>query len=467
MKKTFFSKLGQNADTKEIFETLPVGRALAAMAVPTIFSQLIVLIYNLADTFFIGRTNDPLKVAGVSLILPVFNITISLAGLAGTGGGSLISRLLGVGDKDEAKRVSAFCIYIALIVSAFFSVSVFLFMEPILRLLGAGSETYAFARQYTFCVIVLGGVPTVLSGTMATLLRCSGFSREAGFGISMGGLINIVLDPLFMFVIFPSGAEIMGAGTATMLSNILSCLYFFVVIYRKRRDTVITFLPKDGLPLPASILSVFGVGIPSALATLLFDIDYVVIDKLVVGYGDIALAAIGIVLKAERLPLNIGVGLCQGMMPLVAYNYASKNFKRMKDFIRTSRLTGLFIALCSVVMYEVCANGIMHIFISDAATVTYGTNFLRARCIATPFMFLCFHMVYLFQAFGKGSTSLFLAVARWAVFNIPMLFILNFIFGMYGIVWSQFTADIITVALSFLVYHIFEKHTLKKQLGYT
>ncbi len=458
MVKAFLFKNRHKDDTKEIFENMSIGSALAAMAIPTIMSQLIVLIYNLADTFFIGRTNDPYKVAGVSLILPIFNITVSLAGLAGAGGGALISRLLGRGSETEAKRVSTFCIYIAIVVSAFFSVSVCIFINPLLRLLGAGADTYLFAKQYMTCVIVMGGIPTVLSGTMATLLRSTGCSREAGFGISMGGLINIGLDPLFMFVIFPSGMEIIGAGTATMLSNILSCIYFFVVIYRRRKTTVIRFLPKDGMPSVSSILSVFGVGIPSAIATLLFDIDYIVIDKLMVSYGDIALAAVGIVLKAERLPLNIGIGLCQGMMPLVAYNYASGNFKRMKSFMRTSRLTGLFIALCSVAMYEICAGGIMHIFIPDGATVAYGTNFLRIRCLATPLMFLSFHMVYLFQAFGKGGTALFLGVTRWAVFNIPMLFILNYFLGMYGIVWSQFTADILTVALSFVVYHIFEKN---------
>ncbi len=457
MNKIFSFKKNQN--TTEIFENLSISHALATMAVPTIMSQLIVLIYNLSDTFFIGRTNNPYMVAGVSLILPIFNITISLAGLAGMGGGALISRLLGKGNNSEAKKVSAFCIYIAIIVSAFFAAFVLIFMESLLTLLGAGPETYTFARQYVTCVIVLGGIPTVLANTMATLLRSAGYSREAGFGISMGGLINIALDPLFMFVLLPSGMEIIGAGTATMLSNILSCLYFFFIIYKTRKTTVIKFVLKGGLPKASSILSVFGVGLPSAIATLLFDIDYIVIDKLMVGYGDIPLAAIGIVLKAERLPLNIGIGLCQGMMPLVAYNYAAENFKRMKSFIRTSRLTGLTIALCSVLMYEICAGGIMHIFIPDPSTVAYGTDFLRIRCLATPLMFLSFHMVYLFQAFGKGQVSLFLGVSRWVVFNIPMLFILNYIIGMYGIVWSQFTADILTVSLSFFVYFLFERRS--------
>ncbi len=453
----------EKRDTKEIFENMPVGKALAAMAVPTVISQLIVLIYNLADTFFIGRTNNPAMVAGVSLILPVFNISISLAGLAGTGGSSLISRLLGTGNESEAKKTSVFCLYMAAAVSAFFSVVVFIFMRPILTALGAGDATYDFARQYAFCVIVLGGIPTVLSNTMSMLLRSTGCSREAGFGISMGGLVNMALDPLLMFVILPSGHEIIGAGTATFLSNVLSCLYFFTVIYKKRGSNPVTFSPKARLLRTSSLISVFGVGIPSALATFLFDIDYVVIDKLMSAYGETALAAVGIVLKAERLPLNIGIGICQGMMPLAAYSYASKNYDRMKSIIKTSRLWGLLTALCSVLMYEVCASFILRIFIDDAATSAYGTGFLRIRCLATPLMFLSFHMVYLFNAFGKGGVALFLGVARWMAFNIPMLFILNKIIGMYGIVWSQFAADILTVSLSFFVFFLFERKELVRK----
>lgn len=194
-------------------------------------------------------------------------------------------------------------------------------------------------------------------------------------------------------------------------------------------------------------------GIPSAIATFLFDLDYVIIDKLMVSYHDLALAAIGIVLKVERFPLNVGIGICQGMMPLVAYNYASGNRKRMNDTIRLSRILGLVIAVVSIVLYEIFAVGFTGLFISDPQTVEMASRFLRIRVLATPLMFLSFFTVYLFQAFGKGKIALFLGVTRWLIFNIPMLFLLNGIFGMYGIVWSQVTADTLTVMLSFYVLH--------------
>ena len=450
-------------DSKEIFETLPVPKAVKAMALPTIFGQIVILIYNMADTFFVGRTNDPYMVAATSLILPVFNISLALAGLTGVGGGALISRLLGEGHEDEAKKVSSFSFYLSIIITGIFSASMLIFMQPILNILGASEYTFLYAKQYAFCVIVLGGIPTVLSNVLSNLLRSVGASKQAGFGITMGGLINIALDPLFMFVILPKGNEVIGVGIATLISNCIACIYFFCIIFRLRKKSVISFRIKDGLPDGKSIVAIFNVGIPSAITALLFDIDYIVIDKLMSVYDDVALASIGIVLKAERLPLNVGIGICQGMMPIVAYNYAAKNRERMNDTIRFSLRFGIIVSIISIILYEIFAGSIMKMFISDSQTILLGTGFLRIRCLATPLMFMSFFTVYVFQGFGNGNTSLFLGVVRWVVFNIPMLFLLNHIFGMYGIVWSQVSADVLTVALSFFVYRRYMRMLMKQE----
>ena len=437
---------------EELFQSLPVPAALRKMIVPAIISQLIVLIYNMADTFFVGQTNNPYMVAGTSLMLPVFNTTLCLAGLAGIGGGSLISRLLGQGREDEARKVSAFSLYLGLAISALFALGIGLFMEPVLTLLGAGDNTYAYARQYALCVIVIGGIPTVLSNVLSNLIRSVGRSREASAGIILGGLLNIALDPLFMFVLLPRGQEVLGAGIATCLSNCVALLYFLIIMARLGRGSVLTFSARVGLPERSSISAVFGVGVPSAIATFLFDLDYVILDKLMVAYDDLALAAIGIVLKVERFPLNAGIGICQGMMPLVAYNYAAGNKKRMQDTISLALWLGLAIAAVSIALYELFAVEFSHLFMKDPQTLALASQFLRIRVLATPLMFLSFFTVHLFQAFGKGRTALFLGVTRWLAFNIPMLFLLNALFGMFGLVWSQVAADSLTVLLSAFVY---------------
>ncbi len=445
------------SDRKEIFETMDIPKAVATMAIPMIISQIIVLVYNMADTFYVGRANNPYMVAGISLVLPIYNISLSIAGLTGVGGGTLISRLLGVGEEKEARKVFCFSVYFALAIAAVFSIFILFLMNPLLDLLGASANTLEFARQYVFFVIVLGGIPTVLSNVMANMIRSVGYSSKASFGIAMGGILNMILDPIFMFLILPDGYEVVGVGIATLISNCIACLYFIYTI-NKSNSYVLSFNPKAGLPAANSIKSIFMVGIPSSITTLLFDLDYVVIDKLMVAYGDIPLAAIGIVLKVERFPLNVGIGICQGIVPLVAYNYSSKNHKRMNDIISFSRRTGIIIGIISIIVYEIFAAQLMQIFISDAQTVALGTDFVRVRILATPFMFLCFSMVNIFNAFGEGKTALFLGVTRWAVINIPMLFIMNAFVGMYGLVWSQFISDTVMAAISQVVYRRYRKN---------
>lgn len=450
---------------RELFEEMPIAKAVKTMAVPTILGQIIVLIYNLADTFFIGRANNPLMVAGASLILPVFNISLSIAAIAGVGGSAQISRLLGENRQDEAKKVCSFCIYLSVGMALLFSLLALWLMEPLLSFLGANGDTHDYARDYALCVVVLGGLPTIMSNVLSGLVRSIGESRKAGLGVTLGGVINMALDPLFMFVLLPKGQEILGAGIATFLSNCISTVYFIVVMVKLRKKTVLGLLPVRVLPEKQSVKKIFTTGLPSAISTFLFDMDYIVIDKLMSGYNDIAVAAIGIVLKAERLPLNVGVGICQGMVPIVAYNYAAKNRERMRKLTNAFRTVGICCAIVSIILYELFAPYVIRFFIEDAATVALGTDFLRARCLATILMFLSFFHVNLFNSYGRGREALFLGVMRWAVFNIPMLIIMNALVGMKGIVWSQLIADTFTVALSLYVHRRFVQQNFDLYFG--
>lgn len=442
----------ESAGAKEIFETRPVPSALAKMAIPTIVSQLITLVYNIADTWFIGQTNNPYMVAASSLVLTVFLMTSAIANLFGVGGGSLVVRLLGRKDEKEAEKVASLSLVLSAGFSVIFSALCFVFMNPLLRLLGASENTIGYARQYLMFVVVIGGLPTVLANTMSAMVRNIGYSKEAGFGLGMGGILNVILDPVFMFVILPDGYQVVGAAAATMLSNIITFVYF-VFVYQKLKGKTVLSLPRSIEKIRRESLdSLFSVGIPAAMSLFLFDLTNIVINRLAAGHGDIELAAIGIVLKVERLPLNIGIGICLGMTPLVAYNYAAKNHKRMKDFFRAARFAGLVVSVICVVFYRVFASYIIGAFISDTDTVRFGTEFLQSRCFATPFMFLSFHMVHFMQAVDRGKVSFELAVIRQICLNIPILLLLNYLFGMSGIVWTQLIADMINVLISYLIY---------------
>ena len=436
----------------ELFENKPVPAALATMTIPTIVSQLITLIYNIADTWFIGQTDNPYMVAAASLTATIFLMTTAIANLFGAGGGNLVVRLLGSKQEEEARKVASLSLVMAAGSALCFSLLCLIFMNPMLRMLGASDNTIGYARQYLMFVVVIGTLPTVISHTMSFMLRNIGYSREAAFGLGFGGILNVILDPIFMFVLLPDGYQVVGAAVATLLSNIAAMVYYILVYLRVQKNTILALPHNIERIQKSSMRSIFSVGLPAALSLLLYDLTNMVINMLSASHGDIELAAIGIVLKVERLPLNIGVGICLGMMPLIGYNYAAKNFKRMKEFFVASRFAGVVIALVCVLLYRIFASNIMQAFIADVDTVTFGTEFLKVRCFATPVMFLSFHMVHFMQAVDRGKISFYLAVIRQIFLNIPILFVLNYFFGMTGIIWTQVTADFLNVVISYIIY---------------
>ena len=445
-------EMKEKQDRTAIFETMPVPKALAVMAIPTVISQIITLIYNMADTWFIGMTDNPYMVAASSLVGTIYLLSTAIANIFGVGGGSLVVRLLGKKDPDEARKVASLSLTMVCGAALAFSLLCLVFMDPLLWLLGASENTIGYARQYLFCVVVLGALPTALGGVMSAMLRNVGYSREAGFGLGLGGILNVILDPIFMFLLLPAGFEVLGAAIATLLSNVISFLYFVVVYRRVSRDTLLAIPRRIERVRPDSMGAIFSVGLPAAMSFVLYDFTNMVINKLSSGHGDLELSAIGIVLKVERLPQNIGVGICLGMMPLIAYNYASKNRKRMMDVYKAAGAAGCAVCLISLVLYRSFAPWIIRAFIDNPTTVAFGTEYLKIRSIAAIFMFLSFHMVHFMQAVAKGNTSFLLAVIRQLCLNVPILFLLDHLFGMTGIVWTQTVADAINVCISYAIF---------------
>ncbi len=438
---------------KYLFEEMSVPRALAKLALPTIGSQLIAMVYNLADTFFIGITNDPYKIAAATLSFVLVFAMNALSNLFGVGGGTLISRLLGKGREKDASATAAFSFYGSVFVGFCYSVLCAIFMPQILSALGASENTYAFSASYTLWVVVIGGIPSILSMTFSHLLRCEGFSREAGIGLGLGGVINILLDPLFMFVLLPTGQEVAGAAIATCLSNCLSLLYFFIVFFRIRHRSVLSLSLKLAPAGARYFKRILATGIPSALSAGLACVSNMVLNQLATGFGDIELAAIGIVKKIDMLPLNVGMGLCQGMIPLVGYNYAAGNHQRMKKVISTCRIAGMSFAALCIVIFELFSGPIVSLFIEEARTLALGTRFLRICCLATPLMFYNILSTFSIQAMGKGKESLILSACRQGLVNIPLLFLMSHFFGMLGIAWTQLCADSLTMIVSTVLIH--------------
>ena len=439
---------------KELFEEMPVAKAVATLAIPTVISQVVTMIYNLADTFFVGQIGNPYMVAAVSLVSPWFNLLTALGNLFGLGGGSLISRMLGRNDHKDVKHVSAFSVWSGAVATLVFSLLTFLLRTPLLNFLGASPDTYDYAESYLIWVVVLGGVPTMLSLSMGHLLRSEGHARPASIGMMFGGILNVVLDPI---MIFGFGLNVAGAAIATALSNLASV---FVITYIRLGDrTAVSLLP--GYFTFRFVRQIFSVGLASALATTLGNLSNMVMVSLASGYGDIPVAAYGIVKRIDQFPLNVSMGLCQGFMPLVGYNYASGNYKRMKDVSFFSWKAAVVMSACFVACFAIFAHPILHLFIPEIQTSTLGASFLRIACIAVPFTSVNFLISYTLQAMGKGIQSAALTFSRQGLLNIPLLILMNLTVGLYGMIWTQLIVELIMLPVSLGMY----MHTWRRLPG--
>lgn len=435
-------------EKEELFTSVPVGRAIISLAVPTVIAQLITVVYNMADTFFIGQLGDPNQVAAATLAMPIFIFLTGFANLFGIGGASLISRCLGIGDREKAKSTSSFCIWAAFCLSLLYGVAVVLLRGSILPLLGADAATSEFCSVYVFWTIGVGAVPTVLNATLAHLVRSEGYSAQASFGVAFGGILNIILDPVFIFAF---RMEIAGAAIATMLSNAAATLYFFLFIFKIRRLSSITPSPKHftlGRGIPFEVLAV---GLPGFLMTLMSTLSNLTLNKMIAGYSNEAIAGMGIAKKIDLMAFAIAQGMTQGTLPLIGYNYSSGNHKRMLSTIKILLLDCLAVSLCGMAFMFLCAAPITRCFIDDAATVEFGRTFLRIVCIACPTTSLNFLAVTIFQATGKKFQPLLLSLLRKGGLDIPLMFLFNSIIGINGIAWATPLADGLALIISALL----------------
>ena len=435
-----------------LFEEMWVPKAVATLAIPTVISQVVTMIYNLADTFFIGQIGDPTMVAAVSLVSPWFNLLTALGNLFGIGGSSLISRMLGGGNHRDIKGVAAFSIWGGAMVTLLFSLGSYLFRTPLLGFLGASPDTYGYAREYLFWVVVLGGVPTMVSLTMGHLLRSEGHAKQASAGMMFGGILNVVLDPV---LIFGFHLDVAGAAIATAVSNAASVAFFAVEYLRLGEKTAVSLHPKYFTFRFTG--PIFSVGLASALATALGNASNMVMVRLASAYGDIPVAAYGIVKRIDQFPLNVSMGLCQGFMPLVGYNFASKNYARMRRVSVFSWKVALVMSACFVACFAVFAPQILHLFIPEPQTSTLGAEFLRIACLAAPLTSVNFLISYTLQAMGKGIQSAALTFSRQGLLNIPLLILMDVIFGLYGMIWTPLVVEVIMLPVSLGMYF----HTLK------
>ena len=447
---------------KRLLEDAPVLKAVLALEIPTVISQLITVVYNMADTFFIGQVGDPNQVAAASVCLPLFMLLTGMANLFGIGGASLISRSLGEGNKDKARKASAFSVWTAAFVALVYGILVYAFRGTLFPLVGADGATYGFCCQYAFWVITIGAVPTVLSAAFAHLVRAEGYSRQASFGVALGGVLNCVLDPLFISVFH---MEIVGAAIATLLSNIIAAGYFILLIRRKRKSIVLSLNPRDYTVKQGIPSEIVLVGLPSAIMNICGVLSNIFMDRLMSSYSNEALAGTGIAKKVDMLNYAISTGLSQGVIPLIGYNYSAKNYKRMMSAVKTTIAISVGVAALSTAFLLTGANSIVKAFINDPQTVMYGSRFQRIICVTGPLIPVSMVIITMFQAVGKKAVPTILSALRKGGVDIPAMILMNHLVGVNGIVWATPIADVVSLIVSVICFIPFWKGLHKKIKG--
>ncbi|MCQ2592046.1 MAG: MATE family efflux transporter [Treponema sp.] len=447
----------KDVSKEELFERMPVSKAIFTLTIPMIISSIVSIVYNLSDTFFVGKLNNPIENAAVTLVAPAMTLFYAITNLFGVGASSLMSRKLGLKEYDNVKKASATGIYFGFTFALLLSAITLIFSKPILHILGSDSQTYAVTKQYLFWTVGLGAVPGIMNILFSFILRAEGRAMQASIGAISGCILNIILDPFF---ILPFGLNLgaAGAGFATFISNCFGLCYFIILLISIRGKTFVSVNPKKVSFEPDILKNIFVVGFPGVIQNNLNVVSMTIFNNLAAGFGTYAVASIGIVNKLNQLPIQIIFGFSQGVMPLIGYNYASKNDQRVKETIKKIfqiTLGALFVVL---IIYFAASKQLVAFFMKDETIIEIGSRFLKGFGLGLPFMCVDFVVVGISQAFGMGRHALIFSILRKLALEIPFILLFSHLFGLYGLAYSTFCGEVIMSIIALVVL----KKLLKK-----
>lgn len=429
-----------------LMSKMKISKAIATMAIPSVISSLVTVVYNMADTFFVGQTGDPLQVAAVSLTNPIFILFMAFANMFGMGGSAAASIAMGEKNEKRMKNVSAFITYASLITGIFFAVVLLLGAKPILQIFGANKQTYYLAYGYLFHISY--GAPFIIwSAAASFVVRAEGASKEAMIGSMIGTVVNIILDPIMISGLHMGAA---GAAIATTIGNILASLYYAWYFIKKSKCFSIHpryFKYKDKI-----LTTICSSGFPTAIFSVLMSVSTIVLNQILVVYGNAPVAAIGIVFKANMFITFLQMGLANGVQPLLGYNYGAGNIKRFHAVESYTKKCCLVVGILATVLYFVFRTQIIKLFISDPEVINYGVTMLIAYMISGPIIGLLFMNMNCMQSVGRALPATILSVLRQGVLLIPLLYLLNMVARLQGVIYGQALTDYIAVISSTIIW---------------
>lgn len=430
----------------EIFENAPVRKAVFQNALPAMAAMLMVLIYNLADTFFIGQTHDDLQVAAVSLATPVFLLFMAVGTIFGIGGTSVISRSLGEGQKDYAKKVCSFCMWSCVGVGLLMSVLFLLFTDQILSLVGASGDTWDHAKTY-LKIVSISGPFVLIANCYSNIIRAEGESGKAMMGQLLGNLLNVILDPI-MILVFKW--DIAGAAIATVIGNVVGAVYY--IYYFLHGNSALSIKLNDFCIKDKVAANVLVIGIPAALGSLLMSVSSIIMNSQMAKYGDMAVAGVGVAMKVTMMTSMVCIGLGQGIQPLLGYCVGAKNRNRYKSVLRFSLIFALALSTVLTILCYLFTGQIVSVFLTDASAYDYGVSFSRIL-LSTSFLFGVFYvLINALQASGAATASLIVNISRQGFIYIPAMFALGALFHETGLILAQPVADVLSLILAVILF---------------
>ena len=443
----------QNQQFQKMTQT-PVGKLITTLSIPTIISMLVTAIYNMADTFFVSKLGTSASGA-VGIVFSVMAIIQAIGFTFGMGSGSWISRLLGAKEESQATEVAATGFYSAIFICVVMSLVGEWKLDELMRILGASETILPYAREYARYILLAAPI-MASSFVLNNILRSEGHAKFAMIGITTGGILNVLLDPLFIFT-FRMG--IAGAAVATALSQLTSfcILLSYFVMHKTTTRLGIHRLSKR----PMVYYQIIKNGMPSFSRQGLASIASILLNQQAAIYGDAAVAAMAIVTKVFMMIFSVMIGFGQGYQPVVGFNYGAGITERVKKAMKFTLIVGMIGMTSAAVVLFMAAPLLMKLFISDdPAVLDIGTMALRAQAISMPLIPIGTVANMTFQSVGKAWRATIMSSMRQGIFFIPLIFILPAAFGLNGVVATQAAADILTaLTCAPLLYHFYKNLT--------
>ena len=415
----------------------PVEKLIPRLAVPTIFSMMITMIYNLVDAYFVGKLGTSAS-AAIGVVLGVQSIFQAFGFMMGHGAGSQISVRLGEGDRDAADRLFSTAFFHALVISVIVGVLGLIGLEPLMRLMGSTDTILPFSKNYGFYILI-SGPALVGSCVLNNVMRYEGRAVLAMFGLVTGGVLNMIGDPILMFGL---GLGIDGAGLSTAISQYISFGILLYMVFSKRTISRLSLRYRSNDP--DVTLSIMKVGFPSLIRQMLNSIATITLNHCAMPYGDAAIAAMAIV---GRIVMFIGsamIGLGQGFQPVSAYNYGARKFKRLRDSFYFTVKAGMAVLGILAIFGFMFPGPVVQLFRDDPRVVEIGSRALRFQCIAVVMQPFSVTANMMFQSIGRSKEASFMAMLRSGLYYIPSLLILPLFLGLTGIECAQMVSDILT-----------------------